>query len=71
MLCCISSMFLSIILKYYTNYEISNQIENLCYKKPCIDQGTCIFNRKDKTFVCLCGANFEGRSCEKGESSKK
>jgi len=35
-----------------------------CYLYPCLNDGTCLYNKTLGTYVCLCDTTFTGPKCE-------
>jgi len=47
-------------------YNVFPLNQNLCAKKPCLNNGKCSMGYTEKKYVCVCPAGYHGENCEKG-----
>ena len=48
-------------------YNVFPLNQNLCAKKPCLNNGKCYMGYTEKKYVCVCPAGYQGENCEKGK----
>ena len=48
-------------------YNVFSLNQNLCAKKPCLNNGRWYMGYTEKKYVCVCPAGYHGENCEKGK----
>ena len=48
-------------------YNVFPLNQNLCARKPCLNNGKCYMGYTEKKYVCVCPAGYHGENCEKGK----
>ena len=48
-------------------YNVFPLNQNLCAKKPCLNNRKCYMGYTEKKYVCVCPAGYHGENCEKGK----